>query len=116
MTDKKKVLIVEDEAPLRNALRDKLTHEGFLTLEAQNGQVGLKTALDEHPDLILLDIMMPVMDGIAMLKELHNDAWGKEAKVIVLTNLSGSERVAEAIALGAEDYMVKSDWKLQAVV
>jgi DNA-binding response OmpR family regulator len=113
--EKKKVLIVEDESSLRNALYDKLTKEGFLALQAENGQKGLEVALEKHPDVILLDIVMPVMDGITMLGELRNDAWGKNAKVIVLTNLSGSERVAEAIALGAEDYLVKSDWKLEAI-
>lgn len=112
----KKILIVEDESSLRNALRDKFIHEGFATLEAKNGEEGLKAALGGQPDLILLDIILPKMDGIAMLKKLRQDAWGKDAKVIMLTNLSDNEKVAEAIAQGTHDYLVKSAWKIEDVV
>lgn len=70
------ILIVEDDVPELNALRDKFTHEGFSILEAKNGEEGLATALREHPDLILLDIIMPVMDGMTMLVNLRKDPWG----------------------------------------
>lgn len=113
---KKTILIVEDETSLRNALRDKLAREGFAVLEAKNGEEGLEVALREHPDLILLDIIMPVMDGMTMLARLREDAWGKEAKVIILTNLSESEKVSAAMAAGMFDYLVKSDWKIEDVV
>jgi DNA-binding response OmpR family regulator len=112
----KKILIVEDEASLRKALRDKLTREGFVTLEAKNGEEGLAVALRDHPDLILLDIIMPVVDGLTMLKSLREDTWGKNAKVIILTNLSSNEKVAEAIMQGSRNYLVKSDWKIADVV
>ncbi|MBA4319224.1 MAG: response regulator [Flavobacterium sp.] len=112
----KKILIVEDELSLRNALRDKLTRGGFDVLEAKDGEEGLKIALHEHPDLILLDIIMPVMDGFTMLKKLREDVWGKNTIVVLLTNLSDNERVAEAIAQGAYDYFVKSDWKIKNIV
>lgn len=85
-------------------------------LEAKNGEEGLEVALREHPDLILLDIIMPVMDGMTMLARLREDLWGKDAKVIMLTNLSDNEKVAETIAHGTYDYLVKSDWKLEDVV
>lgn len=113
MTDHKKiVLVVEDEESLRPLLRDNLTKEGFTVFEAKNGLEGLDIALLEHPDLILLDILMPVMDGITMLKRMYDDAWGKDAKVIMLTNLGTNEAVAEALALGSHDFLVKSDWKI----
>jgi len=112
----KKILIVEDELSLRNALRDKLTREEFAVLEAKNGEEGLEVALREHPDLILLDIIMPVMDGITVLKKLREDEWGKDAKVVLLTNLSDNEKIAEAIMHGTYDYLVKSDWKIKDVV
>lgn len=112
----KKILIVEDEPPLRNALRDKLSRENFAVLEAKNGEEGLEIALRERPDLILLDIIMPVMDGITMLKKLRGDDWGKNAKVIMLTNLSDDESLANAIAQGSHEYLVKSDWKIEDVV
>jgi DNA-binding response OmpR family regulator len=110
------ILIVDDEASLRKALSDKLTREGFLVWEAKNGEEGLEVALRQHPDLILLDIVMPVVDGITMLKNLRADAWGRDVKVIMLTNLNGSGKVADAIVWGTQDYLVKSDWRLEDVV
>jgi len=112
----KTILIVEDEVSLRHALRDKLTHEGFSVSEAKNGAEGLKSALRDKPDLILLDIIMPKMDGMTMLKKLRIDKWGKDAKVIILTNLSDSQKVADAMAQGSYDYLVKSDWKIEDVI
>ncbi len=114
--ENKKILIIEDERPILNALHDKLTREGFPILEAQNGKDGLEIALREHPDLILLDIVMPVMDGMTMLRELRKDSWGKDARVVVLTNLSDNEKIGEAISSGAYDYLVKTDWKIEDVV
>ena len=116
MTDKKIILIVEDERPLREALRDKLTREGFSTLEAKNGEEGLDVALREHPELILLDIVMPVMDGMTMLKQLRENAWGKNVKIIILTNLSDIEKIADSVKNEVYDYLVKTDWKLEDVV
>jgi DNA-binding response OmpR family regulator len=116
MENKKKILIVEDETSLRNALRDKLMLEGFIVLEAKNGEEGLDVALRDHPDLILLDIIMPKMDGLTMLKKLREDVWGKNTKVILLTNLSDNEKVSEALLQGSYDYLVKSDWKIGDVV
>ncbi|OGL87785.1 hypothetical protein A3I42_04495 [Candidatus Uhrbacteria bacterium RIFCSPLOWO2_02_FULL_49_11] len=110
------ILIIEDERPLSQALDDKFTREGFKTLVAKNGEEGLDVALREHPDLILLDIVMPVMDGMTMLKRLREDAWGKDAIVIMLTNLTDNERVADAITEGSHDYLVKSNWKIEDVV
>ena len=112
----KKILVVEDEAPMRSALCDKLVREGFITLEAKNGKEGLEIALKEHPDLILLDIVMPIMDGMAMLKKLREDQWGKSAYVIMLTNLSDSQKLSEAFTQGSFEYLVKSDWKIEAVI
>lgn len=116
MENQKKILIVEDETSLRNALRDKLILEGFVVLEAKNGEEGLDVALRNHPDLILLDIIMPKMDGLTMLKKLREDVWGKNTKVILLTNLSDNEKVSEALLRGSYDYLVKSDWKIGDVV
>lgn len=73
-------------------------------------------ALLWHPDLILLDIVMPKMDGMTMLAQLREDEWGKTARVITLTNLSDTEKVAEAIEHGSYEYLVKSDWKIEDVV
>lgn len=112
----KKILIVEDDAILVSVLTDNLSAEGFEIIKAGNGEEGLAAALREHPDLILLDILMPVMDGITMLKKMRKDDWGKNAKVIMFTNFSEDEKVSEAIELGSYEYLVKSCWKIEDVV
>lgn len=116
MEGEKTILVVEDEAPLRNALRDDLSREGFSVLEAKDGKEGLEGALKKHPDLILLDIVMPKMDGMAMLDALRADPWGKDARVVLLTNVSDSERVSQAISGRAYQYLVKTDWRIKDVV
>ena len=112
----KKILIVEDEPALLSALLAKFHQEGFAAIGAKDGQEGLNTALREHPDLILLDIIMPVMDGMTMLYKLQKDSWGMNVPVILLTNLSEAERVSESLRQGVYDYLVKSDWKLEDIV
>jgi DNA-binding response OmpR family regulator len=116
MENNKKILVVEDEISLRGALSNKLAREGFVVLEAKNGKEGLEMALSAHPDLILLDIVMPVMDGMTMLQKLREDAWGAEAKIFMLTNLSDTSKVADAIMQGSYDYLVKTDWTLEDIV
>jgi DNA-binding response OmpR family regulator len=111
--EKKKILIVEDEPSLKEALETKLTHDGYSIITAKNGEEGLAKALHDKPDLMLLDIIMPHMGGMEMLAELRKDAWGKDAHVIVLTNISESEKISEATVYGAYDYLIKSDWSLE---
>lgn len=113
MENKKTILMVEDEEVLRGVLKEKLQENDFATLEADNGEEGLGIALRNHPDLILLDIMMPKMDGLTMLKKLREDVWGKEAQVIILTNLSGNDGVSEALNQGVFEYIVKTDIKIE---
>jgi len=110
------VAIVEDDETLANTLGDELQDAGYKVIKALNGREGLTMVIKEHPDLILLDIIMPEMDGITMLNELRNDDWGKSVPVIILTNLSEANKVAKAFVKGAFDYLVKSSWKLEDVV
>jgi len=112
---KKTILIVEDEQGLLRALKDKLTDEGFLILEAKNGQEGLNVAIEKQPDLILLDIVMPVMDGMTMLKELRQDDWGKKANVLLLTNLADEGKLEE-VNVPIADYLIKSNWSIADIV
>ncbi len=112
----KKILLVEDDSALRQAVNDKLTREGFQVIEAKDGQEGLKIALKEKPDLILLDIIMPKMQGMEVLEKLRADEWGKTAQVILMTNMSEDNKVATAMKLGVKDYLIKGDWKLGDVV
>lgn len=113
----KKILIVEDEIDLREALIDKLTDEGFDALGAKNGEEGLEYALKEHPALILLDIVMPKMDGMTMMKKLREDEWGKSVPIIMLTNLNVNDTIIRGIVEDEPSYyLVKSDWKIEDVV
>lgn len=116
-TNKKSLLIVEDDIALRKVLNDRLTNDGFVTYEAQNGEEGLAQALAHHPDLIILDIFMPKMDGISMLAKLREaDAWGKHVNVLVLTNSTDAQTIAKVTGYGSIDFLIKSEWSLEALV
>ncbi len=112
----KKILIVEDDNKLSQMLTNMFSAEGVNVMRAGNGEEGLAIATKEHPDVILLDIILPKMDGITMLKNLREDEWGKNADVIMLTNLSTAEDVHKATEAGAYDYLIKSDWKMEDIV
>ena len=114
--NKKTLLIVDDDSALLTALESKFKKEGFNVFTARDGEEGLALALSQHPDMTLLDIIMPKMDGITMLKKLREDKWGQEAPVILLTNIDDNTRVADAVFSGAFDYLVKSDWKIDDVL
>ncbi len=113
-----KLLIIEDEELLINTLEEKFLAEKFEVIKAADGEDGLKKALDIHPDVILLDILMPKIDGITMLKELRKDSWGKHAKVVILTNLNDTGKVAESMGVGLDGsftYLIKSDQTLESI-
>lgn len=114
--NKKIILIVEDELPLLNVLQKKIELEGYQVLTARDGEEGLKTALSVKPDLILLDLIMPVMDGITMLQKLREEEWGRTAEVIILTNLSGDKHVSTALKDMNCDFWVKSDLKIADII
>jgi len=116
-----KILVCDDEAPLRHALRDKLTREGFEIEEAEDGEEALVKMKSFKPDLLLLDFVMPRKDGVEVLKAMQKDEEIKDIKVIMLTNLSDPMKSYEATDAGegvltSMDYLVKSDWKLEEVV
>ncbi|MFA6392280.1 MAG: response regulator [Patescibacteria group bacterium] len=113
---KKTILVVEDERPLLNALSTKLQNEGFEVIEAEDGEIGLKLAIKHKPDMILLDIILPKMDGITVLENLRENAWGKTANVIILSNLSDWDNTQKAVNLNVHDYLVKSDWEIKDVI
>ena len=113
----KKILIVEDELAYLELLKSQLTQKGYSVIEAENGKKGLETAKKEKPDLILLDIRMPVMDGITMLDLLRKDEYGKSAKVIILTNLEpDNEIVGKVVTDQPTYYCIKSDTQLDELL
>jgi DNA-binding response OmpR family regulator len=111
---KKKILIVEDEKPLAHALELKMTHEGYETTVASTGRAGLEEASSGKYDLILLDLILPEVDGFAILEGLKT----KKLKpiVVVLSNLGQDEDRKKAQEFGVKDYLVKSNVPLADIV
>lgn len=105
----KKILVVEDEHMLAEMYATKFTMEGFSVVKAFDGEEGLKEAKSGHPDIILLDIIMPKLDGFTVLKEIRKDAGLKRTPVLMLTNLGQDDDVKKGKELGADDYFVKSN-------
>jgi DNA-binding response OmpR family regulator len=110
----KQVLIVEDERPLAHALELKLKHEGFEATVANNGEEGLKLIKSGKFDVVLLDMMMPVMDGFHVLLELKD--MPNRPTIFVLSNLSQREDESHVLAAGASKYFIKSDTPLAVIV
>lgn len=108
-TTKTKVLLIEDEEMLANMYEVKFKNEGFDITKALDGEDGLKKAKEIIPDLILLDIIMPKMDGFSVLQALKGDAKTKNIPVILLTNLGQEEDIARGKEMGSVGYLVKAN-------
>lgn len=110
------ILVAEDDKFYGNIFKTKLTKEGYEVIVAVNGQEALTAAKAKKPDLILCDLIMPVMDGFETLKALKADPVLKTVKVLVLSNLGQDADIEKAKALGADDFFVKADLSIQDVV
>lgn len=113
---KAKILAVEDDKMLSGIYELKLKSQGYLVETAANGEEGLEKARTFVPDLILLDLMMPVMDGYSMLARLRADDTLKNTKVIVLTNLGQEGDIKRAVEYGILDYVVKTDTATNEII
>ncbi len=114
---KNKVLVVEDEKVMADMLQRTLEDAGFDVLRAEDGGSALSVAFESHPDIILLDIMLPGMDGLTVLQKLREDVWGKRVPVIVLTNLSPDAHILENVETNEPlYYIVKSNTSMEGVV
>ena len=113
---KAKILIVEDDMAIQSMYKMKLNHEGYTVVVANDGAIGLNKALEEKPDLILLDLKMPNMDGEEMLIKLREDKWGEHASVVILTNISRDEAPQTLNSLGVMHYLVKALYTPKQVV
>ena len=111
-----KILFIEDEISLQTTLGGALKEAGFEIENAYDGEAGLKAAQTSKPDLILLDLILPKMDGFQVLRDLKSGAGTKDIPVIVLTNLESADDVGKVIALGATTYLVKSNYELGDIV
>lgn len=104
---KKRVLIVEDEQTIHKMLVEKFTIEDFDVMSAIDGAQGLELALSKHPDIILLDIIMPRMSGLEVLEKLRKDPWGAQVPVIMLTNVDNPAYTNRAAKLNVSRYLTK---------
>lgn len=105
---KQTLVVVEDDKPIRDMYTWKLKAEGFKVFSAENGQAGISIIEEVLPDLILLDIRMPVMSGDDMLEKLRGTDWGSSIRVIILTNLSKDEAPHKLRFLNVDRYIVKA--------
>ncbi|MDB5185189.1 MAG: hypothetical protein JWN38_997 [Candidatus Saccharibacteria bacterium] len=105
----KSIAIVEDDQAISQMYRFKFEAEGYDVQTAENGQLGLELAEKMKPDIILLDLMMPIMSGGDMLEKLRATAWGKHLKVIILTNMGEQEIPEKVKALNVSAVILKAD-------
>ena len=104
----KKILIIEDDRFLRELISRKLLDEGFVIVEAMDGEEGIKKTKEEKPDLILLDLILPSIDGFEVLSQIKKDESVKSIPVVILSNLGQKEEVEKGLKLGAIDYLIKA--------
>jgi DNA-binding response OmpR family regulator len=112
----KKILIVEDDRFLRELMSKKLSQENFVVVEAVDGTEGLQKAKEEKPDLILLDLILPGMDGFEVLTRLKQEPNLSSIPVLILSNLGQKEEVERGLKLGAVDYLIKAHFTPSEII
>lgn len=109
MANKAKLLLVEDDKSIRDLYEIKLNKVGFTVFTAEDGGKGWELAQKELPDLILLDVMMPVMNGFEVLKKLRENAETKDIPVVILSNYGEVDQMTQGFIVGATDYLIKAE-------
>lgn len=112
----KKILIIEDDLFLRQLMARKLSKEGYEIVEAIDGEEGLKKIKETKPDLVLLDLILPGMDGFEVLSKKNEDPEIRKIPVIILSNLGQREDIERGLKLGAVDYLVKAHFTPQEII
>ena len=112
----KKILFIEDESALQKTFGEIFRQEGYEMISALNGEIGLNLAKKEKPDLILLDLVLPKVNGFEVLRNLKGDEGTKNIPVVVLTNLEEIGDVEKALELGATTYLVKENYSLEEII
>ena len=108
----KTILVIEDSSYLADSLVDMLEISGHQALVANTGRDGVKLALEHKPDLILLDIRLPDIDGYEVYRRIREDSWGKKAKVVVLTASESTENISKNIDLPSDYVLFKPEWSV----
>lgn len=116
MDTKKIILIVEDEETLAFSLKRKLEASGFTAELAMDGEEAIQKVNELKPDLILLDLILPKFGGVEVLKKIKASEEAKNIPIVVLTNLSSGETIAEVVEAGGTDYLVKANTSLDQIV
>lgn len=112
----KKILVIEDDRFLRELIARKLSDDGFVIIEATDGEEGIKKVKEEKPDLILLDLILPSIDGFEVLSQIKKDENLKSIPVIILSNLGQREEVEKGLKMGAVDYLIKAHFTLGEII
>jgi len=112
----KTILIIEDDKFLRELIAQKLIKEGYKASEAVEGEEGLKKIQEEKPDLVLLDLILPGIDGFEVLSKVKTDPELTKIPVIILSNLGQKEEIERGLKLGARDYLVKANFTLSEII
>jgi DNA-binding response OmpR family regulator len=111
----KKILIIEDSPDLADSLEDMLKFKGYHTFKSNDGIRGISIALAEKPDLILLDLKLPDINGYEVYRKLRKDEWGKDASIMILTASDTFESIPEDLDIKPEDILRKSNWGIDGL-
>ncbi len=112
----KNILFIEDDEFLRGVINKKLSAEGFNMISAIDGEEGIKKVKEEKLDLVLLDLILPNIDGFTVLEKMKEDAKTSKIPVLILSNLGQKENIEKGIKLGATDYLVKAQFTPEEIV
>ena len=113
---KTRILIIEDDTFIMDMYRTKFEMAGYKVLMAEDGNKGIKMIKENKPDIVILDVVMPQMDGFEVLKTIKKDSNLKDIPVILLTNLGQKENIEDGLKLGADDYVIKAHFTPEEVV
>lgn len=113
LMEKKKVLVIEDSPYLAESLSDMLDIKGYQPILAPTGREGVAMAIDQQPDLILLDIRLPDIDGYEVYRRIRENDWGAKANLMILTASESVKNISKNIDLPTEDVLFKPDWSVQ---
>lgn len=112
----KNILIIEDDDFFRELIRKKLVSEGFEVAEAVDGEKGIEIIKESHPDLVILDLLLPSIDGFEVLSKVKSDATIAQTPFLVLSNLGQQEDIERGLRLGASDFLIKSQFDIDQIM